>query len=457
MSANPLNQIVNVVITQTTQTVTQPSFSIPLIVGPTGFTNSDVVRAYTSTAGMLADGFTTSDPEYVYATELLEQALSPAIFYIGKRVSAVAQVDTLAVGTLVTSHLYQFTLNGTVISYTSMGGDTQQSILTALNAAITSAFPTNTPTAGVVTGTGSGALLTLTSTVAGQGVSYSAIDADLTHVAVTPNHGIQDDLVAIQNAPNGNLWYGLAICSNADADILQAASYIETQLKIFIGASGDSAIATSSTTDLASQLKSKSYKRTALMYSPVSYNLGMEAAWLGGQLPQNPGASTWKFKQLVGISPDAFTTAVHATLIGVPGVSTGKGVNIYETVGGVNITEEGWMCGGQFIDVTVGIDWLMSTIQTNVFSLLVSNPKIPYTDKGIGVIENAVKQALKQGSDDGGNGLISAPTIVVSVVPVSSIPVNTMAQRILPAGAVTFTCTLTGAFHFVTINGTVQL
>lgn len=452
-----LDSIVNITITQQTQAVPTAGFGVPLIVGPTGFLNSDVLRYYTSPAAMLTDGFTTSSIEYIYAVEAFEQALSPSQIGVGKRLPAVAQVDYFGVGTLTSGHVYAFTLNGTVISYTALLADTEELVLGGLLTAIGVAFPTNPPVTGLVVGTGPSASLHLTSTQAGLGVSYTAINSLLTHVLNLASYGIVNDLTAILNAPNGNLWYGLALCSNTTGDILQAASFIETLKKIYIAASGDSTIPTTSITDVASVLQGKAYTRTALAYSPQAYNLGMDAAWLGGQLPQTPGASTWKFKQLVGISPDSFTSNQRTILIGTPGVTTGKGVNIYEAVGGVNITEEGWMVGGQFIDITVFIDWLESTMQTNIFSLLIQSPKIPYTDQGVTVVENAVRQTLKQGSDDGGNGGIDHTSIIVNTEAVASIPANTRAQRILPSGAVTFSCRLTGAFHFVYINGIVTV
>jgi hypothetical protein len=450
-----LDQIVNVNISQQTSAVPQASFGIPLIVGPTGFGNSDVIRYYTSAAAMLLDGFTTGSPEYIYAAEAFEQDLSPTEIGIGKRLPAVAQVDTLMVNTLVaTGHAYAFTVNGHVLTYTS-ASDTQQSILTALNVLL--AALTSPPATGVVTGTGAGATLTLTSVVPGNPVTYTAVDADMTLANVTPNHGIADDLNAILADPLGNNWYGMALCSNVAADIEQAAALTESLKKIFIGATADAAVDTGSTSDVASLLQAKAYRRTALLYSPVSAALGMDAAWLGGQLPQPVGSSTWKFKTLVGIATDTFSATSRARLIGLPGVSLGKGVNIYEKVGGVPITEEGWMVGGQFIDVTIGVDWLESTIQNNVFTQLVNNPKIPYTDKGETVIENAVRQSLKQASDDGGNGLLDHTTIVVTTTPVADIPQADRAARILPVGAITFTARLTGAFHFVVINGTVTV
>lgn len=450
-----LDQIVDIVITQQTAAIPQPSFSIPLIVGPNA---TSVLKYYTSAAALLTDGFTTSDIEYVYAVELMEQALTPVTFGVGERTTAVKQVDTLAVNTLTTAHAYHFTLNGILITYTSSGGDTQQSILTALNAAIATAFPTNPPVTYAVTGTGSGALDTLTASIFGAGFTIAAIDSQLTHVAVTPNNGIADDLNAIVNATNGNLWYGMVLCSNQSYDILQTASFIEaTGNRIFVAASNDSNIPTSLTTDLASQLKALSYARTALMYSASQYNKGMDAAWLGGQLPQTPGASTWANKTLVGITAEPLTASQYVNLIGTPGVNTGKNVNVYSVVGATPITQTGIMVGGQFIDVTVFIDWLKATMQNAVFAQLVLNPKIPYTDKGLAVIENQVLNVLKQGSDDGGTGGIDATTIKVSAVPVASIAANSRAMRYVPSGSIKWSCRLTGAFHNVVVNGTVSV
>jgi hypothetical protein len=449
-----LDQIVNIVITQQTAAVQQPSFSIPLIVGPNA---PSTLTYFTSAASMLQGGYVTSDIEYVYASVMMEQALTPTLFGVGQRTVAVAQVDTIAVSTLIgTGHTYVFTINGHLLSYLS-SSDTQQSILTALNTQLAAITPTP-PGVGVVTGTGSGALLTITGASPGLGISYTAVDTDLTHVNVTPVNGIANDLNNIVNATGGSNWYGMCLASNQAYDILQAASFIEaTGNRIFVASSNDSNIPTSLTTDLASQLKALSYTRTACIYSPGSYNLGIDAGWLGGQLPQTPGASTWDLKTIVGVSPDTFTAGQVTNMIGVPGVGTGKNVNIYQTVGGVNITQSGIMAGGQYIDITIFIDWLRVTMQTNIFALLVNNPKIPYTDKGLTVVENAVRQTLVQGSDNGGTGGVDYSSIVVNAVPVASIPSNDRAMRYVPAGSVAWSCRLTGAMQNIVVNGVVSV
>lgn len=449
-----IDQIVKINISQQTQAVPQESFSVPLIIGPTATSwgTTDYVHAYFEPSAMLDDGFTTSSPEYIYALELFEQPLTPTEFFVGHRTTAVAQVDTFAVNTITVGHQYKFTLNGIIIAYTAIGGDAQQDILAGLNAAIATAFPTSPPVVAVITGSAGTALDTLTSSQSGVGVSYSAIDSLLTHVALTANNGIDDDLLKIIG--KNNTWYGIALCSNADADILQLAALVETLKKMFIGASNDAAIATSSTTDLASQLKAFSYKRTALMFSPLSYNKGIEAAWLGGQLPQTPGSNNWAFQSLVGIAPDVLSDNAVANIIGDPvaGIFAKNG-NIFQTVGGKNITQMGTMAGGQYIDITVGIDWLESTLQTNVYQALTSAAKIPYTDKGVGVLLSAVKSAIDQGVV---NGLIDgASPITVTAPSVLSVPISQRANRIAPT--ISFTCRLQGAFNAVIVNGTVTV
>lgn len=443
-----LDQIVSINIAQQTQAVPQASFSIPLIVGPTVPTDG-IINAYSSPASMLDNGYTTSSPEYIYALELYEQPLTPTLFYVGKRATAVDQVDTITVVTATSGHVYEGLVQGQHWTYTASGGDTTSTIATAIAAAI------NGLTLPKWNAVAVGAVITLTSTVPGLAFTDQqvTVDAKYTIVNSTPNYGIEDDI-------NGFLvinssWYGMCLVDGTDNDILQAASLIESLKKIYLAISSTSAIATSATSDVGSVLKSKSYKRTALIYTNPSFVAeGKDAAWLGGQLPQVPGSNNWAFQTLFGATPDVLTPNQQAILIGDPvaGVA-GKNVNIYQTVGGVNITQMGTMAGGQFIDITVGIDWLESTLQTNIYAALVQAKKIPYTDKGVSVLLSAVRAAIDQGIV---NGLIDgASPISISAPPVLSVPQNQRALRIAPT--ISFSCRLAGAFNAVVVQGTVTV
>jgi hypothetical protein len=106
--------------------------------------------------------------------------------YITHPGSPAAQVDTLAVNTVTVGHAYPVTINGVTYTYTAIGGDTQQSILTALSALIVATAPVT----GAVTGTGITALLTLTGTVIDSLITYTAVDALLTRAnTVVPRSG----------------------------------------------------------------------------------------------------------------------------------------------------------------------------------------------------------------------------------------------------------------------------
>ena len=439
-----LDQIVNIQISQQTAAVPQEGFGVPLIMGPSD-RFSDIVRYYTDPADMLTDGFLTSDPEYVRCVEAFDQDLQPTQVGIGKYTAAVAQVETITpnVSSQAIQH-YIITINGVPYDFTSDSSPTAAEVVAGLIALINADM--NCPFTGVGTTT-----LVLTAKQAGNGGTF-VLSSNLAGVTTTANHGIVTDIVALQAV--SDIWYGLSICSVLAADLEQVAAYIETQLKIFIGVTGDAPVKDpSSTTDVGYILKGKAFKRTALIYSANPHS-GLEASWLGGVLPTTPGSSTWKFKGARGVTPDKFSQGDRNALIGQPG-TPGKNVNIFETVGGQNIFEEGFMCGGQFIDITVGIDWLKSTMQNNVFALLVQNEKIPYTDIGAAIIENAVRQTLKQGDDDTGSGLIDHTSIVVSAAPVLSQPTADRANRIYRG--INWSCRLAGAFHFIVIKGVVTV
>ncbi len=439
-----IDQIINISISQQTAAVQQVGFGVPLILGPTGFDDSDIIRFYTSPSEMLEDGFTTSDPEYKAAVKACAQALSPVQFAVGKFTAAVAQVDTGTPDvTLQEIQDFDVTIDGVEYSFTSDSDPTATEVVTGLKALINA--DTDCPAAATGTTT-----LILTAKVAGVGFT-TTVSANIDLVLTTPNHSIAEDIAAIQLVNDS--WYGLICTDHTEANVLQIAEYIETQTKIYGTSSADTDIIGSATDDIASQLKALAYKRTFSMYSADAANYP-EAAWIGGQLPETPGSSTWKFKQLVGITPDVLTATQRQRCIGNPiAGTTGKNANIYETIGGTNITEEGFMASGQFIDLTIGIDWLQATMQTNIYSLLVQQAKVPYTDQGAAVVENAVRQTILQGVT---NGLVDGDSeIEVEFPAVADQSTNDRANRILAGG--TFSCRLAGALHFVVINGVVTV
>ena len=427
-----LDSIVNVSIVRGTKSVSRAGFGTALVLG-THSVFGEVLRYYESAADVLADGFSTSAQEYKAAQRLFGQEEKPTRIAIGKRSTEATQVTTIT-PTAVNSAVYTVTINGVEFEFTADGSATASEIVTGLIALIN---------AGTEPVTASGTTtLILTSDSAGLGFSVT-VGANLAAVATTPNNGVAEDLAACKAYDND--WYAVCITSREDADILAAAAWVESERKIFIACNDSADALTAATTDIASQLKAKSYARTAYLWSDDHASMP-EAAWLGGLLPRDPGSETWKFKTLAGITVDDLSTTQTNFL-------AGKNGNHYQEVGGVGITAEGTMAEGEFIDVIRFIDWLHAQIQEAVYSRLVSLPKIPYTNAGIGIIEAEVQAQLQRGIRVG--GLSNDPAPVVTVPLVADVATLDRADRLLPD--VEFTATLAGAIHATEISGVVTV
>jgi hypothetical protein len=103
----PLADIVNVVITRQTPTITEQGFGIPLIFGASNrFT--DLIKFYSDMDEVAVD-FEPTDPEYIAAQDVFSQAISPNMLAIGRR-----QVDdvTIEVITGMTGEDYVLTIDG---------------------------------------------------------------------------------------------------------------------------------------------------------------------------------------------------------------------------------------------------------------------------------------------------------------------------------------------------------
>lgn len=110
----PLQDIVNVIITRQTQTISEQGFGIPMIFGSNAnFT--DLIRYYSSMDEVALD-FSSSAPEYIAAQDIFSQTISPNQIAIGRR-----QVDNISVDvvTAMASDDYILTINGNVYTIPS--------------------------------------------------------------------------------------------------------------------------------------------------------------------------------------------------------------------------------------------------------------------------------------------------------------------------------------------------
>lgn len=489
-----IDSVVEVVISRDTTVVSRPGFGVPMLCAyHTKW--AERLRFYTSLAGMVSDGFATTDPAYLMAQALMSQEPKVSRFAVGRR----ALAPTMVVGctpTAQNSTTYTVQINTTPYEYTSDAAATEQEVVEGLAAAVNAgAWASETPyglgahvvndtgkvyvcrtngtsaASGGPTGTGTGitdgtcawdylgpeqavtasendVVLTLTADVAGAlftlALSSDYESADLwSRENVTTDPGIATDLNAIllENAD----WYGLQLDSESKAEVLAAAAWVESNRRLFTPATADTACGTAATDDVMSSLQTAGYMRTAVLFHPKPHQYA-GVAWMGEEFPKEPGASTWKFKTLAGVD----TVGLTATQIAYIEAKNG---NHYTTMGGINIAQQGKTAQPEWIDVVRDLDWLHANIQADVFSLFVSADKVPYDAGGTTLVQATVQARLDQAVTKG--VLRADPAPQVTVPAVADIIQSDRAARHLPD--VDFGGYLAGAIHSTRIDGHVTV
>lgn len=438
--ADAISEIVQVSITAATAVPSQKGFGIPMVVAyHTRF--SDLYRIYTSTNGMLSDGFSVNDPAYLMAQAAFSQNPCPPQVMIGRLTTATVRTFTLTMTDAT---------QGNVATLTVTGKDGVPHALTrtipaasSVNAEAT-AWVTliNTALGSLGTAAAATATVTVTPQTTGDKIHASGINVgEMTYLDTAGAAGYATVLGNLMNA-NAN-WYGLNIEHMDSTNVQAAAAWAESQPVLFVPNSADSAEITGNSV-LGAALKAAAYKRTGLLWTGTPQNYS-GAAWLGNVLPNPPGGATFMFKTLAGVAVDNITPTQRANL-------DANNVNHYDPIASINTTRYGLTASGQYLDVTWGIDWQSADMKVSVFTPLANNPKLPYTNVGIGVIEGAMKASLARGVK---NGFLAPGSTSVTPQTVEGASTSDKGNRIL--SGMQFGGRMAGAIHKVVIQGSLSL
>lgn len=414
-----------------------------------------VMGPYTSLAGVAADGFSTSSPTYLAASKYFGQSPAPSLLYIGRRAYGYAQLVTLTPASTVNGTIYTFNIGavggvgGTTVTYTVSGSPSLATLCTALAAAIngSGAGVTSLGTASGVSGT----TVVWTTTAANTLVEFQVrCPASTCRVAETRSDaglgaGLTGDLNAIW--AESKAWYGFGLDSNAPSEVAAGAAWAESNGSvIFVASTSDTDAGDSNVTnDVLSGLKTNSYTRTAGLFNQYS-NMSYGAfGWLAVHLTQTPGSDTWHFNTIAGVQADTDVLVPEAVVLAVQA----KNGSVYTTLANLNLTQGGTTGSGTFMDQTRFIDWQRVDMQLALVALLArNNGKIPFTDAGMALLEQAIKGSLERGVAN--NGLVPG-SYVITVPTVASISAANRLARTVPS--LPWTAKLAGAVHKMTING----
>lgn len=407
-------------VTVATDTIAEPSHGMSTGAGPFRL----------STTGVLPAGLAADTDYWIISVDANSYKLASS----KANATALAAVDiTGAAGG--GTHTLRRNQNDVVVAQLVQG----------LNAVVNKNY-----TATQVVGAGETDYLEVTGTGAGNWFSIEVTDLTSLKIAQThaePATTLATDLSAI--ALENNNWYVLITLYNSDAYVKAAAAWIETssEPKLYAAELNNSETATLAAGggDTADALATLLYTRTFTCYHPSPYNM-FAAAWCGKVLPLEPGSETWKFKALTGVEPVA-TTATHRTNL------RAKKSNWVQTVAGRNITMEGTTCDGDFIDAQRGLDWLHDDMTKSVFEVFAGVAKVPFTNAGIAMVENAVMGSLKRAVN---KGILDALEKDALTIPkVKDVSTTNRGLRLLPD--IKFKCRLAGAIHKTVISGVVSV
>lgn len=241
------------------------------------------------------------------------------------------------------------------------------------------------------------------------------------------------------------------------------AQLIETSERMFVYTElGDTATAASGARTVTGE-----YVRTAGIYGkPTStsavtdgvltdeddeMNNYINVAFVTKWLSYTPGSETAAFKELVGLKPSVLKASEMNNLEKL-------NLNYFIEVGNRKVSMNGMVTSGEWMDIARFRDWLKNDMQMRVVNLFLVNPKVPYTDSGIAMVQNQMLASLKAGQDAGGiaddefdENDERIPGYITSVPRASSVSAAQKATRKLIDCK--FTARLAGAIHHATIKG----
>lgn len=453
-----LANIIDITVQVSPSAAAVSSFNVGLFIGPTNVIPSygvnPRVRYYTSTTDMLADGFSSSDPEYIAAQIYFDQ--TPPAFELGIGRQDLTALQTIAVDgrtvadgaitastDVFTSATADFVLGdvgstvivegagvaGAALVTTIASFTNSTTVVLAANASTT---VTNAQTSIGFTGEGyavndtvtvtqgganygtvkvltvgtSGQVLTAQVVSGSQGTGYAVADG-LATVAVAPSTGTglkvnitaigESLLQAAQACRDADAkWYGLTVNAPADADNLAIAEWADPlwQSTRYYPFTTDTAVPAGTTNNIALQLQTLKLRV-----------FGQYATTQNGLFPNNVYAAVAAMGVEMGLNTglaNSFFTMAHKTLAGIapePITQTqyqniiNAGFNVYASFQGYELEEPGFMSNGAPSFLWLFLAMYVAQLQAAEMAVMQDNPAVPQTNAGQQLLLHAANTA----------------------------------------------------------------
>ena len=446
---------VEIVITREIARVTRQGFGKPLIFA----TDADVDYAdCRNLTDVVNAGFGATTDVYKMATAVFSQNPSPKLIAVygvdidpsGEQASCIVEnYDGTTAFSVTADTLIGEDGNGVKVVFADTGSAGLSASYNAGTRTITINFG-GFPTAAVAAIVGEVAAIPEFDAAVIAGTNFDAtldlqIEAELGGGYDDKPSGIGVKLAELITSHND--WYFLLSPERDVAEVRALAEFARGNVKLYFS-SPDLSVG-----NIIALSKALVTNRAVLVYhhdSGTADDPWVDAAWVGRCAPTDPGSITWKFKQLDGVpSADVTTTEVYAM--------HDSFVNTYIGKLGVLQTSEGMTTSGEFIDITRGADWVEARMSERIHYLLFVSPKVPFDNRGIGMIKGEIEAVLQWATtrgvvavDDDGVGMFE-----VRVPDRSETDPIDRANRYLQD--VHFEFDLAGAIHTVRVQGVIRI
>lgn len=442
----PIDSVIEVIITRETRFPSQQGFGVPLIMDINVIQDAGDIDTFTEIQELVDDGHSLSSEAVRAATALLSQNPRPEKIKLARRETNVAQQDNIAIGG-ADDGTYSVKINNITFSFVA-SGSTAALISAGLVALIAGGPEPVTPT-------DNGTDFDIDADVAGVGFSTTLTsnpNDNMTLTFPTTNTGAASEIQRIFEVDQD--FFFVISTSRTSVDIIELAKQMSTLRRIYFfetdEADSKDLASGSDTTSILAQLKLLNLDFVTGLWTKTSNLTNYPTAgWVGEGAPKDAGSITWKFKDVIGAVPDDELSTTEKSNI------LAKNGNVYTTVGGQAMFEEGKVASGEFIDVIRGVEFLSARMQENVFGLFLNEDKVPYTNGGIEQVLLQVRSTLQLGvdqtilsSDPGREPTATAPDILETLA-------ADRAARFLDN--VEFQAFLAGAIHKVRIQGRISV
>lgn len=204
-------------------------------------------------------------------------------------------------------------------------------------------------------------------------------------------------------------------------------------------------------TDDSTSITVSGLRRTILFYCDKTDSVPVPvAAFVGESCGREAGSFTYKNMTLTGVAAQALTdaqiNAIHA-----------KGGITFIAKAGDNVTSEGKVAGGEYIDIIDSEDYIIQQLAYKTQKLLNGAAKVPYDNNGIAMLESVAVDVL-QGAYN--NGMIDTnedgtPAYTVAYALRADTTADDRSNRKYLGGKFSFA--LACAIHQVEITGSINV